>query len=213
MLQELRHDRIASLRAVVITPSFRSMIFEYTDLGDLKNFLLSKNPNSDIYSGSPLNGATQLHICLQVCIKSKMTARHLTYYANVMLRKCFATRKKWIILKTIFQIAEGMDYLSSGERPYVHRDLAARNILIDSQMRVKISNIGIARAETASDYFNPQVAAGEIGSSCSPQTLIPVRWMSPESLLKADYTTVNSSFLWTPPNFQDPPPQFPGTPL
>ena len=83
-----------------------------------------------------------------------------------------------------------MDYLSSGERPYVHRDLAARNILIDSQMRVKISNIGIARAETASDYFNPQVAAGEIGSSCSPQTLIPVRWMSPESLLKADYTTV-----------------------
>ncbi|CBY09204.1 unnamed protein product [Oikopleura dioica] len=157
MLQELRHDRIASLRAVVITPSFRSMIFEYTDLGDLKNFLLSKNPNSDIYSGSPLNGHTQLHICLQ--------------------------------------IAEGMDYLSSGERPYVHRDLAARNILIDSQMRVKISNIGIARAETASDYFNPQVAAGEIGSSCSPQTLIPVRWMSPESLLKADYTT--NSDVWS----------------
>ncbi|CAG5096048.1 Oidioi.mRNA.OKI2018_I69.XSR.g14455.t2.cds [Oikopleura dioica] len=157
MLQELRHDRIASLRAVVITPSFRSMIFEYTDLGDLKNFLLSKNPNSDIYCGSPMNAQTQLHICLQ--------------------------------------IAEGMDYLSSGERPYVHRDLAARNILIDSQMRVKISNIGIARAETASDYFNPQVAAGEIGSSCSPQTLIPVRWMSPESLLKADYTT--ASDVWS----------------
>jgi hypothetical protein len=88
MLQELRHDRIASLRAVVITPSFRSMIFEYTDLGDLKNFLLSKNPNSDIYSGSPLNGATQLHICLQVCIKSKMAARHLRNETFDILRKC-----------------------------------------------------------------------------------------------------------------------------
>jgi hypothetical protein len=115
MLQELRHDRIASLRAVVITPSFRSMIFEYTDLGDLKNFLLSKNPNSDIYSGSPLNGATQLHICLQVCIKSKMAARHLTYYANVHFTQIFISRKchvaqmscnpkKWIILKLFFRL-------------------------------------------------------------------------------------------------------------
>lgn len=157
MLQELRHDKIANLRAVVITPHFRAMLFEYTDAGDLKNFLLSKNPNSDIIQGPPITINSQLDICLQ--------------------------------------IAQGMEYLSSGDRPYVHRDLAARNILIDSQMRVKISNIGIARGETASDYFNPQMAAGDMGDSLNPQTLIPVRWMSPESLLKADYTT--ASDVWS----------------
>ena len=79
-----------------------------------------------------------------------------------------------------------MEYLSSGERPYVHRDLAARNILIDSRMNIKISNIGIARAETSSDYFNPLTD----NQSEPAQTLIPVRWMSPESLLEANYTTV-----------------------
>ena len=85
-----------------------------------------------------------------------------------------------------------MEYLSGGERPYVHRDLAARNILIDSRMQVKISNIGIARAETTSDYFNPQIASD---SPEPTQTLIPVRWMSPESLLEANYTTVSLIFF------------------
>ena len=85
-----------------------------------------------------------------------------------------------------------MEYLSGGERPYVHRDLAARNILIDSRMQVKISNIGIARAETTSDYFNPQIASD---SPEPTQTLIPVRWMSPESLLEANYTTVSIRFF------------------
>ena len=85
-----------------------------------------------------------------------------------------------------------MEYLSGGERPYVHRDLAARNILIDSRMQVKISNIGIARAETTSDYFNPQIASD---SPEPTQTLIPVRWMSPESLLEANYTTVSLRFF------------------
>jgi len=86
-----------------------------------------------------------------------------------------------------------MEYLSSGERPYVHRDLAARNILIDSRMNIKISNIGIARAETTSDYFNPQIATDTATEPAQlTSTLIPVRWMSPESLLEANYTTVRT---------------------
>ena len=81
-----------------------------------------------------------------------------------------------------------MEYLSSGERPYVHRDLAARNVLIDQNLQIKISNIGIARMETKHDYFNPQGTTE--GISEPAQTLIPVRWMSPESLLEANYSMV-----------------------
>ena len=87
-----------------------------------------------------------------------------------------------------------MEYLSSGDRPYVHRDLAARNILIDSNLQIKISNIGIARMETKNDYFNPQTS--NEGNEPA-QTLIPVRWMSPESLLEANYTMVRIEFSLT----------------
>ena len=67
MLSELRHDRIANLRAVVIQPQLRAMIFEYTDLGDLKNYLLVRNPNSDMpsHAGS-LTLEQQIDICHQV---------------------------------------------------------------------------------------------------------------------------------------------------
>ena len=67
MLSELRHDRIANLRAVVIQPQLRAMIFEYTDLGDLKNYLLARNPNSDMPShAGPLTLEQQIDICHQV---------------------------------------------------------------------------------------------------------------------------------------------------
>ena len=67
MLSELRHDRIANLRAVVIQPQLRAMIFEYTDLGDLKNYLLARNPSTDIPShAGPLTLEQQIDICHQV---------------------------------------------------------------------------------------------------------------------------------------------------
>ena len=67
MLSEFRHERVANLRAVVIQPQLRAMLFEYTDLGDLKNFLLSRNPNSDMNTGShTLALEQQIDICHQV---------------------------------------------------------------------------------------------------------------------------------------------------
>ena len=67
MLSEMRHDRIANLRAVIIQPQLRAMIFEYTDLGDLKSFLQVRNPNSDMpASAPPLTLDQQIDICHQV---------------------------------------------------------------------------------------------------------------------------------------------------
>ena len=73
MLSELRHDRIANLRAVVIQPQLRAMIFEYTDLGDLKNYLLARNPNSDMPShAGPLTLEQQIDICHQVKLSQRV---------------------------------------------------------------------------------------------------------------------------------------------
>lgn len=78
MLSELRHDRIANLRAVVMQPQLRAMLFEYTDLGDLKNFLLKCNPHSDIHSGAQLPLEQQIDICRQVKI--------LIFYESLRIR-------------------------------------------------------------------------------------------------------------------------------
>ena len=84
MLSELRHDRIANLRAVVIQPQLRAMIFEYTDLGDLKNYLLARNPSTDIPShAGPLTLEQQIDICHQV----KSTHMYMYYFKALRVSK------------------------------------------------------------------------------------------------------------------------------
>ncbi|KAK8385153.1 hypothetical protein O3P69_012149 [Scylla paramamosain] len=77
-------------------------------------------------------------------------------------------------------VAKGCVYLE--EMHYVHRDLAARNCLVsttDPQSRiVKIGDFGLARDIYKNDYYRKE---GE--------GLLPVRWMSPESLIDGVFTS------------------------
>lgn len=67
------------------------------------------------------------------------------------------------------------------------RDLAARNCLVStpdrSSMVVKIGDFGLARDIYKNDYYRKE---GE--------GLLPVRWMSPESLVDGVFTT--QSDIW-----------------
>ncbi|KAF7996941.1 hypothetical protein HCN44_002587 [Aphidius gifuensis] len=80
------------------------------------------------------------------------------------------------------QIAAGMNYLSS--QRFVHRDLACRNCLVGLDLVVKIADFGMSRDVYTSDYY-------KIGGS----RMLPVRWMSPESVLYGRFTL--ESDVWS----------------
>ncbi len=69
------------------------------------------------------------------------------------------------------------------------RDLAARNCLVsssemaDGKIIVKIGDFGLARMLSQQDYYRK-----------TGEALLPVRWMAPESLLDALFTS--HSDIW-----------------
>lgn len=86
------------------------------------------------------------------------------------------------LLNIAIQIAAGMEYLCS--QHFVHRDLATRNCLVGDNLTVKISDFGLSRDVYSSDYYRVQKSA-----------LLPIRWMSPESILYGKFTV--ESDIWS----------------
>lgn len=86
------------------------------------------------------------------------------------------------ILLMAAQVADGMAYLDAHK--FVHRDLAARNCMVAEDLTVKIGDFGMTRDIYETDYYRN----GSKG-------LLPIRWMSPESL--ADGIFTSQSDVWS----------------
>uniref|UniRef100_A0A2K5RBA0 Tyrosine-protein kinase receptor n=1 Tax=Cebus imitator TaxID=2715852 RepID=A0A2K5RBA0_CEBIM len=80
------------------------------------------------------------------------------------------------------EIADGMAYLNANK--FVHRDLAARNCMVAEDFTVKIGDFGMTRDIYETDYYRK-----------GGKGLLPVRWMSPESLKDGVFTT--HSDVWS----------------
>ncbi|XP_064867318.1 LOW QUALITY PROTEIN: insulin-like growth factor 1 receptor, partial [Oncorhynchus nerka] len=86
------------------------------------------------------------------------------------------------IIQMAGQIADGMSYLNANK--FVHRDLAARNCMVADDYTVKIGDFGMTRDIYETDYYRK-----------GGKGLLPVRWMSPESLKDGVFTT--TSDVWS----------------
>uniref|UniRef100_A0A671WSD2 Tyrosine-protein kinase receptor n=1 Tax=Sparus aurata TaxID=8175 RepID=A0A671WSD2_SPAAU len=102
------------------------------------------------------------------------------------LRKENSTTQVLPPLKKMIQmageIADGMSYLNANK--FVHRDLAARNCMVAEDFTVKIGDFGMTRDIYETDYYRK-----------GGKGLLPVRWMSPESLKDGVFTTMSD--VWS----------------
>uniref|UniRef100_H3B6P5 Tyrosine-protein kinase receptor n=1 Tax=Latimeria chalumnae TaxID=7897 RepID=H3B6P5_LATCH len=80
------------------------------------------------------------------------------------------------------EISDGMAYLNA--KKFIHRDLAARNCMVAEDFTVKIGDFGMTRDIYETDYYRK-----------GGKGLLPVRWMSPESLKDGIFTT--HSDVWS----------------
>uniref|UniRef100_A0A8C1G211 Tyrosine-protein kinase receptor n=1 Tax=Cyprinus carpio TaxID=7962 RepID=A0A8C1G211_CYPCA len=119
-------------------------------------------------------------------IMELMTRGDLKSYLRSLRSKEGSSSQSLPPLKKMIQmageIADGMAYLNANK--FVHRDLAARNCMVAEDFTVKIGDFGMTRDIYETDYYRK-----------GGKGLLPVRWMSPESLKDGVFTT--NSDVWS----------------
>uniref|UniRef100_A0A8C5D4Z9 Tyrosine-protein kinase receptor n=1 Tax=Gouania willdenowi TaxID=441366 RepID=A0A8C5D4Z9_GOUWI len=166
LLTNLQHDHIVKFYGVCVDGDPLIMVFEYMKHGDLNKFLRAHGPDAMILvDGQPLQSNGELGLSQMLHIAT--------------------------------QISSGMVYLAS--QHFVHRDLATRNCLVGNGLLVKIGDFGMSRDIYSSDYYRVRNSSQKsFCMSCcytGGHTMLPVRWMPPESIMYRKFST--ESDVWS----------------
>src|SRR3989338_116357 len=85
--------------------------------------------------------------------------------------------------RILWQIASALAFLHSLR--IVHRDVAARNILLESDEKAKLSDLGLSRI-LESD-----------GQERGTQSFVgPIRWMAPECIRNSQYSSASDAYAF-----------------
>ncbi|NXW74059.1 NTRK3 factor, partial [Hirundo rustica] len=176
LLTNLQHEHIVKFYGVCGDGDPLIMVFEYMKHGDLNKFLRAHGPDAMILvDGQPRQAKGELGLSQMLHIAS--------------------------------QIASGMVYLAS--QHFVHRDLATRNCLVGANLLVKIGDFGMSRDVYSTDYYREgprlkgqlsaawqrQRLAPSAAATVGGHTMLPIRWMPPESIMYRKFTT--ESDVWS----------------
>ncbi|KAK1892889.1 BDNF/NT-3 growth factors receptor [Dissostichus eleginoides] len=184
LLTNLQHEHIVTFYGVCVESDPLIMVFEYMKHGDLNKFLRAHGPDAVLMSEGQNTRPVEL------------TQSQMLHIAQ--------------------QIASGMVYLAS--QHFVHRDLATRNCLVGENLLVKIGDFGMSRDVYSTDYYRAflehsgrskaglmhiykteqerdRQAGLETERKVGGHTMLPIRWMPPESIMYRKFTT--ESDVWS----------------
>ncbi|XP_027200795.2 BDNF/NT-3 growth factors receptor-like isoform X2 [Dermatophagoides pteronyssinus] len=164
-LANLIHPNIVTFYGISMDGPTLMMLFEYMEYGDLNNFLREHDPFHSNHSAITNNNDNN---------NDETKTRLIDPLSAVNSRK-IRPLELIDLLYIATQIAAGMEYLAS--QHFVHRDLATRNCLVGVGFITKIGDFGMSRDVYATDYYR-------VGRD----VLLPIRWMSPESIMYRKYT-------------------------
>lgn len=122
---------------------------------------------------------TVMEFMLYGDLKTYLLGRRHLVYDKVSEESDEVSNKR--LTSMAMDVARALSYLA--ELKYVHRDVASRNCLVNVSRVVKLGDFGMTRPMFENDYYK-FVRKG----------MLPVRWMSPESLALGVFTP--ASDVW-----------------
>ncbi|XP_061182220.1 angiopoietin-1 receptor-like [Saccostrea echinata] len=124
-----------------------------------------------------------MFVAMEFCVNGdlrsylrKMKRCKNNLYANA---KMISPIQKSVLLKFALDVASGLSHLA--DRQIIHRDVAARNVLLDEHLIAKVADFGLSKNDDT--YVK------------TSNTRVPVKWLAPESLFNATYTS--QSDVWS----------------